>query len=102
MTKENKKHNKPADKARAGRVEVAWWNHTNTKGESFSSFAISKRFVQKDDENPNRFITEIKSLSGLFKSDLLNLREAIDEALKPAENEPCEDLVSKYEKEVEL
>jgi hypothetical protein len=102
MTNENKKSNKPADKVKAGRVEVAWWNHTNAKGESFSSYAISKRFVQKDDDNPNRFITEIKSLSGLFKSDLINLRETIDEALKTVENEPEDDLVSKYEKEVEL
>jgi hypothetical protein len=78
-----KQNNRPANKIKVGRIELVCWNNTSSNnGKKFRSFSVNKHVIEKDHDNPKRFITNIYSLDGLFESDLKSLKEAVDSALE--------------------
>jgi hypothetical protein len=89
-----KQNNKPANRIKSGRIEIVSWNNTsNNNGKKFRSFSLNKHVIEKDDENPKRFITTIESLNGLFESDLKSLKQIIDKALDKAIEEDIDEVI---------
>lgn len=70
---------RPVFKTEVGRALITTWKNMSKNGNEFLSHSVVKVRRQKSEENPNAMLVELQAPSGLFDSDLEDLKEAIIE-----------------------
>lgn len=76
---EKTKNCKPKHKVTSGRISLLCWENKGNDGKPYNTYSINKTVITHNTKDRTKFTGQFLSLNGLSRTDLQNLKEAIED-----------------------